>query len=80
MCPRDGRRGRRSGNLGGWRLECGVGGVPRRGPTLLRTGRGITIYHVSKAAEKDSNYTYYRATTDFALTTRWEEFLDAWAQ
>ena len=42
--------------------------------------RGITIYHVSKAAEKDSNYTYYRATTDFALTTRWDEFLDAYAQ
>ena len=29
---------------------------------------GITIYHISKASEKDSNYTYYR-TLDFALQT-----------
>ena len=42
--------------------------------------RGVTIYHIGKATEKDSNYTYYRATTDFALTTRWDEFLDAYAQ
>lgn len=42
--------------------------------------RGITIYHVSKAAEKDSNYTYYRSTLDFALTTGWDEFLNAYAQ
>jgi hypothetical protein len=40
---------------------------------------GITIYHISKAAEKDSNYTYYR-TIDFALLTGWDEFLDAYAQ
>jgi hypothetical protein len=25
---------------------------------------GITIYHISKAAQKDSNYTYYRSTMD----------------
>ena len=41
---------------------------------------GISIYHISKASEKDSNYTYYRATLDFALTTTWDEFLNAYAQ
>jgi len=41
---------------------------------------GITIYHISKASEKDSNYTYYRATLDFALQTGWDEFLDAYAK
>jgi hypothetical protein len=42
---------------------------------------GITIYHISKASEKDSNYTYYQATVDdFALQTGWDEFLDAYAQ
>jgi len=40
---------------------------------------GITIYHISKAAQKDSNYTYYR-TLDFALQTGWDEFLDAYAK
>jgi Clostripain family len=41
---------------------------------------GITIYHISKATEKDSNYTYYRTTLDFALQTGWDEFLDAYAR
>jgi hypothetical protein len=41
---------------------------------------GITIYHISKAGEKDSNYTYYRATLDFAAQTGWDEFLDAYAK
>jgi Clostripain family len=41
---------------------------------------GITIYHISKAAEKNSDYTYYRSTLDFALTTKWDEFLDAYAK
>lgn len=41
---------------------------------------GITIYHISKASEKDSNYTYYRSTVDFALQTSWDEFLNAYAQ
>ena len=41
---------------------------------------GTTIYHISKAAQKDSNYTYYRATIDLALTTSWDEFLNAYAQ
>jgi len=41
---------------------------------------GITIYHISKASEKDSNYTYYRSTIDFALQTGWDEFLDAYAK
>jgi hypothetical protein len=40
---------------------------------------GITIYQISKASEKDSNYTYYRATVDFALQTAWGEFLNAYA-
>lgn len=41
---------------------------------------GITIYHISSASGKDSNYTYYRATIDFALQTSWDEFLDAYAR
>ncbi len=41
---------------------------------------GMTIYHISKASQKDSNYAYYRSTLDFALTTRWDEFLNAYAQ
>jgi hypothetical protein len=41
---------------------------------------GITIYHISKASEKDANYTYYRSTIDFALTTGWDEFLNAYAK
>lgn len=40
---------------------------------------GITIYHISRAAEKDSNFTYYRGL-DFALQTGWDEFLDAYAR
>ena len=40
---------------------------------------GITIYHIGKATEKDSNYTYYR-TLDFALQTGWDEFLDVYAR
>jgi hypothetical protein len=41
---------------------------------------GITIYHISKASEKDTDYTYYRSTIDFALDTGWDEFLDAYAK
>ena len=41
---------------------------------------GMTIYHVSKASQKDSYYTYYRSTIDLALTTSWDEFLNAYAQ
>ena len=41
---------------------------------------GITIYHISKASQKDSNYAYYRSTIDFALYTEWDEFLDAYAK
>jgi hypothetical protein len=40
---------------------------------------GITIYYISKATQKDSDYTYYR-TLDFALQTGWDEFLDAYAR
>jgi hypothetical protein len=39
---------------------------------------GITIYHISKASEKDSDYDYYRSTVDF--DSAWEEFLDTYAQ
>jgi hypothetical protein len=41
---------------------------------------GITIYHISKASEKNSDYTYYRSTVDLALQTGWDEFLNAYAQ
>jgi hypothetical protein len=41
---------------------------------------GITIYHISKATEKDSDYDYYRSAVDFALQTSWDEFLDAYAR
>ncbi|MGE5465099.1 MAG: clostripain-related cysteine peptidase [Syntrophothermus sp.] len=41
---------------------------------------GITIYHIARATEKDSNYRYYRATLDFAAQTGWDEFLDAYAR
>ena len=44
------------------------------------SAHGITIYHISKASQKDSNYTYYRSTVDFALNTGWDEFLDAYAK
>ena len=40
---------------------------------------GITIYHIAKAAQKDSDYTYYRSL-DFALQTGWDEFLDVYAR
>jgi hypothetical protein len=40
---------------------------------------GITIYHISKASEKDDLYRYYRSTVDFASQTNWDEFLDAYA-
>jgi hypothetical protein len=40
---------------------------------------GITIYHISRATEKDENYEYY-GTLDFALQTQWNEFLDAYAR
>lgn len=42
--------------------------------------RGITIYHISKASQKDSDYAYYRSTVDFALLTGWDEFLNAYAK
>jgi hypothetical protein len=41
---------------------------------------GITIYHISKASEKDLNYTYYHDTLDFADQTVWDEFLDVYAK
>jgi hypothetical protein len=41
---------------------------------------GITIYHISKAAEKDHDYDYYRTVLDFALQNAWDEFLNLYAQ
>lgn len=40
---------------------------------------GITIYHISRATEKDSNYNYY-LTLDFSSQTHWDEFLSAYAK
>jgi cysteine peptidase C11 family protein len=40
---------------------------------------GITIYHISRASEKDLNYDHY-LDLDFALQTGWDEFLDAYAR
>jgi len=40
---------------------------------------GITIYHISKATQKDEDYDYYQ-DLDFALQTGWNEFLDAYAK
>ena len=42
---------------------------------------GITIFHISKAADKTTswiNWSYY-PNTDWAATTQWDEFLNAWA-
>jgi hypothetical protein len=41
---------------------------------------GITIYHISKASQKDTDYAYYWSTIDFALQTAWDEFLNAYAK
>jgi hypothetical protein len=40
---------------------------------------GITIYHISKASQKDLDYTYYQGL-NFALQTGWNEFLGAYAR
>ena len=42
---------------------------------------GITIFHIEKAADKTTswvNWSYY-PNTDWAATTQWDEFLNAWA-
>jgi Clostripain family len=41
---------------------------------------GITIFHISKATEKDELYKYYKNNIDFVLQTQWDEFLDAYAR
>lgn len=41
---------------------------------------GITIYHISKATEKDDDYDYYRSTVDLALQTGWDNFLNSYAK
>jgi hypothetical protein len=43
-----------------------------------RDAHGISIYQISKATDKDLNYTYY-LTLDFAQRTGWDEFLNAYA-
>jgi hypothetical protein len=40
---------------------------------------GITIYHISRAAQKDGDYRYY-ASLDFAQETGWDDFLEAYAR
>jgi hypothetical protein len=40
---------------------------------------GITIYHISKATQKDRDYSYY-FSLDFASQTHWDEFLDVYAK
>lgn len=45
-----------------------------------RDVHGITIYHISKASQKDLDYSYYRENVDFALDTNWDEFLDVYAR
>jgi hypothetical protein len=42
---------------------------------------GITIFHIQKASQKTTswiNWSYY-PNTDWAATTQWDEFLNAWA-
>jgi hypothetical protein len=42
---------------------------------------GITIFHIAKASDKTTswiNWSYY-PNTDWAATTQWDEFLNAWA-
>jgi hypothetical protein len=39
---------------------------------------GITIYHISKASEKDDKYIYYHDYVDFATQTGWYTFLNAY--
>lgn len=39
---------------------------------------GITIYHISAPSEKGPDYYYYRSVIDLALTTNWDEFLNAY--
>ena len=40
---------------------------------------GITIYQVDTASQKDAYYYYYRGL-DFAVSTHWDEFLEAYAK
>jgi hypothetical protein len=46
----------------------------------IRGAHGITIYHISKANDKDEDYTYYSSYVPFALQTGWDEFLDAYTE
>jgi hypothetical protein len=47
--------------------------------TAYADAHGITIYHISKPAQKDGAYGYYQ-DLDFALQTGWNEFLEAYAK
>jgi len=44
-----------------------------------KDAHGITIYHISKASEKDDKYLYYHDYVDFGTQTGWDNFLDAYA-
>ena len=41
---------------------------------------GITIHHISRAAQKDAEFTEDYRALDFASQTGWDEFLDAYAK
>jgi len=48
---------------------------------IVLSGFLVNFAHaVPQASQKDSNYVYYRSTIDLALTTNWDEFLNAYAQ
>lgn len=42
---------------------------------------GVTIFHISKAADKTTSWINWSSypNTDWAATTQWDEFLNAWA-
>ena len=41
---------------------------------------GISIYYISKASQKDTDYSYYRNKLEFAAQTGWDDFLDMYAR
>lgn len=45
-----------------------------------RDVHGVTIYQISKAREKNSDFSYYTSNVDFAQQTGWDEFLAAYAK
>lgn len=59
-------------------LESSNGGTTRK--SLRFTGTFASVIVISKASQKDADYTCYRATIDFALDYAWDEFLDEYAR